>query len=145
MDKLRNDIISLNNRKNEYANKKVNGQVSDTEERELLSRIVYLISELRNFAFNLGVKENGNFEPNFTNDEEKKDWEEKMIALSHLNNLTKELKNQILILRNNTPIELLDIMKKGKDDLLKQQKPPPKKDSRKDEIKKRLQSKLSSS
>lgn len=143
LEKVKNDIVSLNNRKNEYANKKINGQISDREEKELLSRIIYLISEIRNVAFEMGVKENGQITVSYNNEEERKQLEEKFLILNHLNQQTKDLKSQILLIRDNTPVQLMDIMKKGREELLKNRENP-KKDTKKEEIKARLKSKVSS-
>ena len=135
LEKIKEDVISLNNKKNEYASKKINGQVSDTEEKELISRLIYLISELRKCALDMGVDEQGKIKQDINAQQE--------TILRQLNQFTKDLKEQIIVIRENTPVQLIEIMKKGREELVKSEKEPVK-ETRKDAIKNRLKAKLSS-
>lgn len=92
LDELKSRIVSLNIEKNEYATKKVKGELSETDEKNLVSSLIYVISELKQCAKDCGISDDGKFI------ERTKEIED----LNHLNESVKNLKSQILFLVNSS-------------------------------------------
>lgn len=91
---IKNYIVKLNIEKNEYAKKKIEGEVNLKKENELVSSLIYLVSEIRSQGQKLKDTNNDEF------------YKE----LSSANETVKQLKSQILTLVSSTPTELKKIV-----------------------------------
>lgn len=94
---IKNYIVKLNIEKNEYAKKKIEGEVNIKKENELISSLIYLVSEITAQAQKLKDKNNDS---------------EFYKEVSSANETVKQLKSQILTLVSSNPTELKEIVSK---------------------------------
>lgn len=105
MEELKSRILSLNLEKNNYASKKIKGEISESDNKNLISSLIYVIADCRRVASDIGISDDG-----------KINREEPSISIFvHLNKSVNELKKQILTLTNATQQELKEIMKEQSD------------------------------
>lgn len=82
---IKNTIVKINIEKNNYAKKKVIGEVNVTKERELVSMMIYLISEIKYNTDKLGLGRD---------------------SICNLYSTANDLKSQVLTIVNSTPEKL---------------------------------------
>jgi mannitol-specific phosphotransferase system IIBC component len=106
MEELKTRIVSLNQSKNDYANKKIKGEHNQKDEKELLTGITYLIAECRRVACDLGISDDGKINrPN----------EADLDIFKVLNESVNNLKKQIVMLLDSSPDQLKTIMRESMD------------------------------
>jgi len=103
MEELKSRIVSLNTAKNNYASKKLKGE--EVNDKELISSLIYVISECRRVGSDLGISDDG-----------KINREDPSIEIfRHLNQNVKDLKDQIISITKSSPSELKEIIRNERD------------------------------
>ena len=59
LNELKSRIVALNISKNDYASKKMKNDVSETDEKNLISTLIYVVAELRRCATDIGISDDG--------------------------------------------------------------------------------------
>jgi hypothetical protein len=106
MEELKSRIVSLNLTKNNYATKKMKGESTESDDKDLISSLIYVIAECRRVANDLGVGGDGMIT--------REDLE--MTIFTHLNRNVKDLKTQIVTLTQSSPDSLRALMRQQKDE-----------------------------
>ncbi len=96
IEELKSRIISLNEAKNIFAEKKLKNELKEGEEKELISNLIYVISELRQYAHEIGISHEGKVD----------DENELITEFKYINEGVNNLKSQILMLVNSSIEEL---------------------------------------
>lgn len=104
-DTITSKIISLNKCKNNYAEKKLKGDVKEDDEKDMISTLIYVIAELRKIATDIGISDEGK-----TNTQHSE-----LDTFIALNDNIKNLKTQILFLINSSQQQLKEEMMKKSD------------------------------
>lgn len=84
IDNLKEYILKLNTRKNEYAKTKLSNRVSVIEEKELLAKLIEAISEIREISRLTGVNEGVSID------------ETTFLKIKLLNDSVKNLKQELM-------------------------------------------------
>lgn len=100
---IKSRIVELNNHKNSFAKKKMDSDVGEKDEKELISSLIYLISELRKCASELGISDDGKKDGVIPNE------------FLYLNDGVKNLKTQIIFLTRSSPDMIKEEMNKQND------------------------------
>lgn len=131
LNNLKNRIIELNNLKNNYATKKLKNDINERDEKDLVSTLIYIIAEIKKYASEIGIDNNGKIT---------KECPE-LNDFNHINESVKNLKKQILFLINSSVKEIREeINNQAHKEIIEKKK----NDSnlRVDEIKNRLKKQL---
>ena len=99
MEELKTRIVALNLAKNNYAAKKMKGDASGTDDKDLISSLIYVIAECRRVASDIGISDDGKInrdEPSIT-------------IFKLLNQNVNDLKKQVVMLTESTQSELKEI------------------------------------
>ncbi|MDD4930672.1 MAG: hypothetical protein PHG66_00765 [Candidatus Colwellbacteria bacterium] len=105
MEELKSRIVALNLAKNNYAAKKLKGDTTESDNKDLISTLIYVIAECRRVASDIGISDDG-----------KINREEPSIAIfTHLNQNVNDLKKQIVMLTNSSHEELKALMREQND------------------------------
>lgn len=104
-DELKSRIVALNLSKNNYATKKLKNDVDETDEKDLISTLIYVIAELRRCASDIGISDDGKINREVDN----------IDTFNALNQSVKNLKTQILFLTRASVDELKAEMSKQSD------------------------------
>jgi hypothetical protein len=105
MEELKSRIVALNLAKNNYAAKKMKGEYTEIDNKDLISTLIYVIAECRRVASDIGISDDG-----------KINREEPSIAIfTCLNQNVNDLKKQIVMLTNSSPDELKALMREQND------------------------------
>ena len=97
LNELKSRIVALNISKNDYASKKMKNDVSETDEKNLISTLIYVVAELRRCATDIGISDDGKINVELTQEIEQ---------FNILNENVKDLKKQILFLTKSSPEEI---------------------------------------
>lgn len=111
MEELKSRIVELNLIKDNYAKKKIKGETTDADNKDIISSLIYVIAECRKVADNIGISDNGNI----NNSSEELSIKESFEIFKHLNESVKNLKTQIVMLTNSSPESLRCLMKNQSD------------------------------
>ena len=106
LDELKSRIIALNSSKNTYATKKMKNDTTDTDEKDLVSSLIYVVAELRRCANDMGISDDGKINTEINQQVEN---------FNHLNESVKNLKSQILFLVKSSPEEIKAEMSRQND------------------------------
>lgn len=109
MEELKSRIIELNLIKDNYANKKIKGETTNTDNKDIISSLIYVISECRKVARGVGISDDGKI-----NNSESPS-KEQIEIFKHLNESVKNLKTQIVMLTNSSPESLRLLMRNQSD------------------------------
>jgi len=105
MEELKSRIVSLNLAKNNYAAKKMKGETNESDNKDLVSSLIYVIAECRRVASDIGISDDGKInrsEPSIT-------------IFTHLNQNVNDLKKQIVMLTSSSPEDLKLLMREQND------------------------------
>lgn len=105
IEELKNKILTLNKNKNSYVQKKLNNKHSESDEKELISSLIYIVAEVRNIATKIGVSEDGKVNKFFPN----------MQEFIYINDSVKNLKSQIMFLTKATISDIKQEMTKQRE------------------------------
>ena len=106
LEELKSRILSLNVSKNDYATKKMKKDTTDTDEKDLISSLIYVVAELRRCASDLGISDDGKINRQISQDIE---------IFNVLNESVKNVKTQIIFLTKSTPEEIKNEMNRQND------------------------------
>lgn len=138
---LKSRIVALNISKNDYANRKLKNDVTDSDTKDMISSLIYIIAELRRCASDIGISDDGKINREVSEIEEFK----------KINDDVKELKRQVIFLTEKSVEEIKEEKNRQKDEHQKQVKKEAEKKeennvktatSRRDEQRARLQQQL---
>lgn len=105
MESLGVAVQKLNTEKNKYAEKKIKSGVSETEDKEIISQLIYVISQCRATADEMGISTDGKYSKS---NSEMENFRGINIGISNL-------KSQILILVNSPRDDLKQMVKNERD------------------------------
>lgn len=105
MEELKSRIVALNLAKNNYAAKKIRGEINESDNKDLISTLIYSIAECRKIAGDIGISDDGKINRD----------EPSIEIFKHLNQNVNDLKKQIVMLTNASQDELKEIMKEQHD------------------------------
>jgi hypothetical protein len=105
LEEVKSRIVGLNLSKNSYVVNKIKNNLNDSDEKDLIASLIYVIAEIRRLALELGISDDGkiNLESPYLGD------------FNHLNESVKNLKTQILFLTKASIEEIKNEMAKQKD------------------------------
>lgn len=109
MEELKSRIIELNLIKDNYAKKKIKGETTNIDNKDIISSLIYVISECRKVASDVGISDDGKIN-NFESPSK-----DQIEIFKHLNESVKNLKTQIVMLTNSSPESLRLLMKDQSD------------------------------
>lgn len=134
IDELKSRIIALNHTKNTYATKRLNDDASESDKKDLISSLIYVIAELRRCGSDMGLSDDGKINRVDVN----------MDEFNVLNDSVKNLKTQILFLVESSVSDIREEISKQKDTQhIKNKEETSKNESgRCNDVKRRLQEKL---
>lgn len=105
LDEVKARIISLNLEKNSYVTNKLKNNLNNSDEKDLIASLIYVVAEIRRLASDLGISDDGKINlqsPHLEN-------------FNYLNESVKNLKTQILYLIKASTDEIKSEMAKQKD------------------------------
>lgn len=105
MEELKTRIVALNLAKNNYAAKKIKGDTSGTDDKDLISSLIYVIAECRRVASDIGISDDGKINRD----------EPSIEIFKHLNQNVNDLKKQVVMLTQATQEDLKNMMKEQSD------------------------------
>ena len=118
-DDLKLRIKTLDNIKNAYVAKKLKGETDEKEEKKMAADMIYIISELRNYAASIGVNtvtgeigvRSDIMKDGETEEEKQLRYKFDFENLKHANDVVKNLREQILIINKNDKEQLYEVLK----------------------------------
>ena len=105
MEELKSRIVSLNLVKNNYANKKMKGDFTESDTKNLISNLIDTISECRRVSSDIGISDDGKINRK----------ESSIEIFTLLNQNVNDLKKQIVMLTTNSPEKLKSILRQEVD------------------------------
>ena len=105
MEELKSRIVALNLAKNNYAAKKLKGDTTDTDNKDLISTLIYVIAECRRVASDIGISDDGKINREVSS----------IDIFTHLNQNVNDLKKQVVMLTSSSTNELKEMMREQND------------------------------